>query len=100
MKKVFSLIVFLLVLALLGGCADTIPPEASGDTQSTAPSDTQMPSQTEPARESFVFTRENFPRMDGSTSMVPLGQAVACVLADTTRVRQDVLRAYITPTAF
>ena len=28
----------------------------------------------------FVFTRENFPRMDGSTSTAPLAQAAACVL--------------------
>ena len=31
-------------------------------------------------REEFVFTRENFPRMDGSTSTAPLAQAAACVL--------------------
>ena len=31
-------------------------------------------------REEFVFTRENFPRMDGSTSTVPLAEAIACVL--------------------
>ena len=28
----------------------------------------------------YQFTRENFPRMDGSTSLVPLGEAVASVL--------------------
>ena len=31
-------------------------------------------------REEFVFTRENFPRMDGSTSTGPLAQAAASVL--------------------
>ena len=30
--------------------------------------------------EGFVFSRENFPRMDGSTSTAPLAQAAACVL--------------------
>lgn len=33
----------------------------------------------------FVFTRENFPRMDGSTSTVPLGEAIASVLLGETR---------------
>ena len=32
------------------------------------------------AEESFRFTRENFPKLDGSTSMVPLGQRIASVL--------------------
>ncbi|MCL2627382.1 MAG: substrate-binding domain-containing protein [Oscillospiraceae bacterium] len=31
-------------------------------------------------REEFVFTRENFPRMDGSTSTAPLAEAAASVL--------------------
>lgn len=35
---------------------------------------------TTPAPGQFVFTRENFPRLDGSTATVPLGQAVASVL--------------------
>ena len=33
----------------------------------------------------FVFTRENFPRLDGSTSTVPLGQAIASVLLGESR---------------
>lgn len=33
----------------------------------------------------FRFSRENFPRMDGSTSMVPLGQAIASVLLGESR---------------
>ena len=32
------------------------------------------------AEESFRFTRENFPKLDGSTSMVPLGEGIASVL--------------------
>lgn len=35
--------------------------------------------------EQFVFTRENFPRLNGSTAMVPLGQAIASVLLGETR---------------
>lgn len=37
------------------------------------------------AEEEFRFTRENFPRLDGSTSMVPLGQGIASVLLGETR---------------
>ncbi len=35
--------------------------------------------------EAFVFTRENFPRLNGSTSTAPLGEAVASVLLGETR---------------
>lgn len=55
MKRVFSL---LLVCALLAVLA--VPAQA--DT------------------EAYSFTQDTFPRMDGSTSMVPLGQAIASVL--------------------
>ncbi|MCL1834682.1 MAG: substrate-binding domain-containing protein [Oscillospiraceae bacterium] len=33
----------------------------------------------------FAFTRDNFPRIDGSTSTAPLAQAAACVLLGETR---------------
>ncbi len=33
----------------------------------------------------FRFTRENFPRLDGSTSLVPLGQGIASVLLGQSR---------------
>ena len=32
------------------------------------------------AASTFQFTRENFPRMDGSTSLVPLGTGITSVL--------------------
>ncbi len=38
-----------------------------------------------PQEGQFVFTRENFPRLNGSTSTVPLGQAVASVLLGESR---------------
>jgi len=46
------------------------------------PGDPAPPAQqgTTAGHEEFVFTRENFPRMDGSTSTAPLAQAAACVL--------------------
>ena len=41
--------------------------------------------ETPPILEEYVFTRESFPRMDGSTSTAPLAQAAACVLLGETR---------------
>lgn len=61
-----------LALALLLGqtaCAGTTPPEQPSG----------------PQKGQFVFTRENFPRINGSTAMVPLGQAIASVLLGETR---------------
>ena len=37
------------------------------------------------ADEAFRFTRENFPILDGSTSLVPLGQGIASVLLGESR---------------
>ena len=37
------------------------------------------------AEEAFRFTRGNFPKLDGSTSMVPLGQGIASVLLGESR---------------
>lgn len=37
------------------------------------------------AEEAFRFSRENFPRLDGSTSMVPLGEGIASVLLGESR---------------
>ena len=62
----------LLALVLLAGCGKT--PE----TPAPAPA-------PEPQPEQFVFTRENFPRLNGSTSTVPLGQAIASVLLGESR---------------
>lgn len=61
----------LLALSLLAACGQT--PE-----ESPAP-------EPEPQPEQFVFTRENFPRLNGSTSTVPLGQAIASVLLGESR---------------
>lgn len=41
--------------------------------------DSESPDVT-PDEDLFVFTRDNYPRMDGSTATQPLGQAIACVL--------------------
>ena len=53
----------LAALVILAGCA-AAPPEES-----------------DPPTEEFVFTRENMPRLNGSTSAVPLAEAVCSVPA-------------------
>ncbi len=76
MKKLTIFAAFVLIFALLTGCAGTKPTEPATEAPTEAT--------TEPAN-LFTFTRENFPRMDGSTSMVPLGEAVASVLLGESR---------------
>lgn len=56
-------------------------PGASSNSSSSALSSAPAESQAE----QFVFTRENFPNLDGSTSTVPLAQAIASVLLGETR---------------
>lgn len=69
MRRYFILTALVLLLSLLFGCTQ----QPTETTQPTTES-------TEPQGEMFTFTRENFPKMDGSTSMVPLGEAIASVL--------------------
>ncbi len=66
-----------LALSLFTGCAQ------EKETVSASPS----PSPTETATPApvFTFTRENFPRLDGSTSTVPLAEAVCSVLLGESR---------------
>ena len=47
--------------------------------QQPAQTDPEEPSPS-PSPEAVTFTRDNFPRLDGSTSTAPLGRAVASVL--------------------
>ena len=89
MRRVLSLLCALaLLLTACGRTApepsDSVTPEPP-PTASTLPSPTRTPSPTptpEPTPETtpeaeFYFTRENFPVLDGSTSMVPLAEAAA-----------------------
>ncbi len=51
-----------------------------------APEQPPAPAPAEPAPpEAFTFTRENFPRLDGSTSTAPLAEAVCSVLLGESR---------------
>lgn len=69
MKRPFALFLTGMCCLLLSGCAGTV---------STPP--TPTPEQVE-----FVFTRDNLPRLDGSTSTAPLAEAVCSVLLGESR---------------
>jgi phosphate transport system substrate-binding protein len=74
------LLVFLLTTTLLlVTCSDrdTLPVDTSDPRQTPTEPPPYNNSET---REDFTFTRDNFPRMDGSTSTAPLAEAVATVL--------------------
>lgn len=74
MKRKFWPVLTLSLALLLTGCQSVPEP-------TPAPTPTAEPTApATPAPGQFRFTRENFPRLDGSTATVPLGQAVAAVL--------------------
>ena len=84
MKKLISVLLAAVLALSLTACQR---PQAQPLPTGSEPAQTE-PSQTEPAatgeaptmENAFQFTRETFPRLDGSTSMVPLAEAVASVL--------------------
>lgn len=80
MMKLFRVFPLILILALLLSACGTGQPEESLPASEPVPEES-----TQPPEDLFVFNRENFPRMDGSTSMVPLGEAVASVLLGESR---------------
>lgn len=80
MMKLIRVFPLLLILAMLLSACGAKPAE-----ENLPPSDSAPEQSTQPPEDLFVFTRENFPRMDGSTSMVPLGEAVASVLLGESR---------------
>ena len=85
-KRVLSILVVLAALLLLTDCGAK---PASAEI-SAAPSEVEaFPEETAdvaPAGENqFAFTRNNFPRLDGSAPAVPLGQAIASVLLGESR---------------
>ena len=97
MKRILALLLALLLLSACAAPAETTPESSdqAGDVQQDpgTPEDVQQeddgaengqsepqPEPLEPQEGQFVFTRENFPRLDGSTSTVPLAEAMAAVL--------------------
>ena len=88
MKKLFSaLLALTLLLAACGSpAAETTPtPEPTPEVTATPTPEPTPEVTVTPTPEPFRFTRENFPRLDGSTATVPLGQAVAAVLLGESR---------------
>ena len=80
MKKLIPLLLCLMLVLTACGPATVEPTET---TLTPPPIPTNTTAATELITEEpelFTFTRENFPRMDGSTSLVPLGEAIASVL--------------------
>ena len=87
--KVFRLLAVLMVVCLLAGCAGSpaasdVSPDPAEVSQTAEPARSPAPVETDPP-EQFRFTRENFPRLNGSTATVPLGQAIASVLLGESR---------------
>lgn len=81
-KQLTILLALLLALCLMAGC---VTPPSGPDTPDPSTEPSSDSDQTDPTTEpttdnTFRFTRENFPRLDGSTSLVPLGEAVCSVL--------------------
>lgn len=107
MKKILSIIAAFIALSLFAACQ----PAEEDSTPIDSPSPSASPSQeVSPSPEPdpgpddsdyFKFTRENFPVIDGSTSMVPLAQAVASVLLGESREDVSELMSFNrTTTAF
>ncbi len=85
MKRISCLaLVLCLCLGLFAGCAETPVEPAPTPPAEETPTPTPEP-MPEPIGKGFSFTRENMPRMDGSTSLVPLSQAAASLLLGESR---------------
>ncbi len=88
MKKAFALLLtLLLVLSVFTGCS-VKPDNEKNPTEPVEDTTLPAPTETEPEEEpddAFVFTRENFPRLDGSTACIPLGEALCSVLLGESR---------------
>lgn len=80
MKKLFAVLLTLGILSGLAGCGGPAG-ESQSPTPPASPSPSAAPSDSPaPSPGPVVFTRENLPRLDGSTSTAPLGRAIASVL--------------------
>jgi len=79
----YSKIAILLIatVLLLAACRNNEDADTAPDDESIEQVQQEAPIELE----EFAFTRENFPRMDGSPSTAPLAQAVACVLLGESR---------------
>ncbi|MCL2080319.1 MAG: substrate-binding domain-containing protein [Oscillospiraceae bacterium] len=80
MKRMCILLPLLALTVLLFAC------RSGGDIPSDTPEPTAPPTDEIPIlREEFAFTRDNFPRMDGSPSTMPIAEALAAVMLGESR---------------
>jgi len=77
-KRLFTCGIACLLTLALTSCG-------AGDSSAAAASAASLPVSSDAGSNPFVFTRDNFPRLDGSTSTVPLGQAIASALLGESR---------------
>lgn len=77
MKKLLALGLSLALALSLCACGQPQEDSPAPETPAPSPSPSTEPA---PAPSPIVFTRENMPRLDGSTSTAPLGRAIASVL--------------------
>lgn len=78
---------------------ETTAPTTPGE--SAAPVDTAAAPETETPAPEFRFTRENFPRLDGSTACLPMAEAVCSVLLGESRDQvQDLIHFNRTTQSF
>lgn len=77
MKKLLALGLSLTLALSLCACNQPPADSPAPDTPAPAPSPSAEPA---PTPSPIVFTRDNMPRLDGSTSTAPLGRAIASVL--------------------
>ena len=101
MKKIISLLlVLVLTLSLTAGCGPA-PAETRAPTQTAGPTEPGITAEPAEPAEIFRFTRENFPRLDGSTSCRPMGEAICSVLLGESREEiQDLVQFNRTTQAF
>ncbi len=83
-KRVLSILAALAALFLLTSCGAR--PAADAETSAAVQTDAAQASAPAPESQ-FAFTRRNFPRLDGSASAVPFGQALASVLLGESRAQ-------------
>lgn len=103
MKISAFFLVLILLVSLLAACgASPDAPGASNASETAdAPGGTGSEPATEPVDLGFRFTRENFPRLDGSTACIPLGEAICSVLLGESREQvQDLIHFNRTTQSF
>ena len=84
--KIRTIFCLLCALCLLVGCSATPTPDAAATPTPAAVAPTSTP---QDPSQPFVFTADNFPRLDGSTATIPLGEAVQALLTGQPRADCD-----------